>query len=259
MGTFSVTETNNPVTFTVGKDTFEALPADKVPASIISSYFKLLGEGEIFKAHDVFFKEVLTTDSHKKFYLGLNSKQTPITISILGEIVAWLIGDEYFGGKSFGRSQAIIHFSLDVWDEFDSWCLMHGIKENPWSLPSYRFGALVIAFMKDDKTQEGLDQIDESLRGVDYAPHPFADSSFKATLKAMGSVLSTPPLAKTRSIVDNVIYDSRFSNLPIEEQKRREAAAAGKPYKVPEWWKGEKAAYKTAQLMMKTLPKKISP
>lgn len=162
------------------------------------------------------------------------------------------------GGKSFGRGQAVIGFALDVWDEFDSWCLIHGIKDSPWNLPSYRFGALVVAFMKDDKTPEGIDQIDESLADADKLPHPFFDPTFRRILRTMGRALSGSKV--TTTTIDNVVYDSRMvSELPVEERKRVEARAKGKAYRVPEWWRGEQANYKIAKQMMVTLPKKMGP
>lgn len=257
MKTFNIIKTDQSFTFTVDKDLFEAIPADKVSASLLASYFQHIMDGNLFKAHDFFFETVLTEESYKRFNDRLNSKTNPITIFVLGDIAAWLIGDQFLGGKSYGRSQAIVTFALDVWDEFDSWCLMHGIND-PWKLPSYRFGGLVVAYMKDDKTQESLESIDNSLSSADSIPHPFLDPSFRRTLKAMGGILS---IANPRSstTIDNVIYDSRLTDIPIEELKRREARAAGKPFRVPEWWAGEKANYKVAKTMMRTLPKKIGP
>lgn len=248
--TFNVTKTSLPIIFTVGNDDFEAIPADSLSAGVLTKYFQEINEGNLFKAHDAFFKTALTEDSYKRFNDRLNDKENPITISVLGDSTAWLIGDEYSGGKSFGRAQAVIFFALDSWDEFDSWCLMHGIQGDPWKLPSYRFGALIVAYMKDDKTQEGLNLINESLNEADRLPHPFADPTFRRTLKAMGSVLST---SSTSTTIDNI----RLPDLPIEERKRQEAAEKGKPYRVPDWWQGEKANYKMARSMMGVLPKKI--
>lgn len=155
-------------------------------------------------------------------------------------------------GENFGRAQAVINFALDSWDEFDGWCLIHGIQENPWKLPSYRFGALVVAYMKDDRTQEGLDLINGSLKEADNLPHPFEDPGFLRTVKIMASILTTPSSETVTTVIK-----SSLSDLPIEERKRREAAAAGKPYIVPSWWVGERTAFKTAKSMMGVLPKKI--
>lgn len=258
MGTFNLTKTHEPLFFTVNGEEFEALPAKEISASVLTEFFQLINSGDLFKSHDGFLKDALTEESYNRFKKRLNSTENAITVSVLGEVVSWLIGDEYSGSKSFGRSQAIINFALDYWYEFDSWCLMHGIQGNPWNLPSYRFGALVVAYMKDDRTQEGIALIEESLSGADNLPHPFADPSFRRTLRAMGGILSMNS-KQTSTNIDNVIYDSRLTDLPIEERKRREAAEKGKPYLVPSWWKGEKVNYKVAQSMMKTVPKKIGP
>lgn len=254
MKTFNILDTEIPVIFTVGNETFEAVPADKISAKIIATYFRLVNDGDLFKAHDQFFKTVLTADSYRRFNIRLNSKEKPITISILADITSWLIGDVFFGGESFGRSQAIIRFAIDSWAEFDSWCLIHDIKD-PWKLPSYRFGALIVAYLKEDKVQEGIEIIDRSLKDSDFIPHPFFSPSFHQTIKVVSGVLSTP--VKRSTSIDNIIYDSRLTDMPIEEQKRREARSKGKPYRVPEWWQGEAANYKVASSMMKVLPKKM--
>lgn len=171
-----------------------------------------------------------------------------------------------YGGKSYGRGQGLISYSLDVWDEFDSWCLMKGIQGNPWNLPSYRFGALVVAYMKEDKVPEGIEKIDESLEELDIISHPFHDPSFRRMVRAMGHILSVAEHKPSSRTVDNVIYDPRFYGpdeaVPVLsdiERMKRDAEAAGKPFRVPEWWRGEKANYKIASSLMHTLPKKMGP
>lgn len=125
-------------------------------------------------------------------------------------------------------------------------------------MPSYRFGALVVAYMKYDKMPEDLEKIDESLEETDRHPHAFFSSTFITMVKTVGGILSNSP--KSSTIIDNVVYDTRFvDELPVEERKRQEARAAGKPFRVPEWWRGEKANYKIAKNMMGTLPKKMGP
>ncbi len=133
--------------------------------------------------------------------------------------------------------------------------MIHGIKEDPWKLPSYRFGSLVIAFMKDDKMPEGIKQIDDNLATSDELLHPFFDPAVRRMVKAMCGALAG--VTTTSTTIDNVIYDSRFvDELPVEERKKREAVAKGKPYRVPDWWRGEQANYKIAKSMMGVLPKK---
>lgn len=259
MNTFNITKTDQPIIFTIGNEDFEAIPAEKLSANVIARYFQEINEGNLFKAHEEFFQAVLTLESYERFNTRLNFKKDPITIFTLGDITSWLIGEEFLGGKSWGRSQVIISFALDSWDEFDSWCLIHGIKEDPWKLPSYRFGALVVAYLKDDKMPEGLVEIDNALSNADSSPHPFFDPSFRRTLKAMGGILSASSYTPTSTTIDNVVYDSRLTDLPVEERKRQEAATAGKAFRVPEWWRGERANYKIAKSMMGTLPKKIGP
>lgn len=125
-----------------------------------------------------------------------------------------------------------------------------------WKFPSYRFGALLITFLKDDKTPEGITEIDNALSQADSLPSPFKTSEFLLTVRAMASVLN----AKLPSEATRVALEAaRLDSMPVEEKKRQEAIAAGKPFRVPEWWRGEQANYKVAKTMMKTLPKKIGP
>lgn len=98
--TFNVTKTEEPITFAVDGEEFEAIPADRLPAGALAAYFQHINEGNLFKAHDAFFETVLTEDSYTRFNERLNSKENPITVVVLGDIAAWLLGDEYMGGKA---------------------------------------------------------------------------------------------------------------------------------------------------------------
>ena len=98
--TFNVTKTDEPITFSVDGDEFEAIPADRLPAGALATYFSHIQAGDLFKAHDAFFETVLTEDSYARFNERLNSKENPITVSVLGDIASWLLGDEYMGGKA---------------------------------------------------------------------------------------------------------------------------------------------------------------
>lgn len=98
--TFNVTKTEEPITFDVDGEEFEAIAADRLPAGALATYFQYINEGNLFKAHDSFFETVLTEESYKRFNDRLNSKENPITVQVLGDIAAWLLGDEYMGGKA---------------------------------------------------------------------------------------------------------------------------------------------------------------
>lgn len=116
-------------------------------------------------------------------------------------------------------------------------------------MPAYRFGNMIYAWLVDGKTEEAVGQMEDSLDSTDSVSHPF---------HAIANIRTIVPGARP-TVVDNVIYDQRLTELPIEEQKRQEAASLGKAYRVPEWWRGEKANYKIAQSAMRTIPKDIGP
>lgn len=116
-----------------------------------------------------------------------------------------------------------------------------------------------MAFLKDDKTPEGIKEIDGIFNQADHMPHIFFTPEFRITVKAMAGVFRRIREIANPENIDNVIYDPRLTEVPIEEKKRREAAKKGKPYRVPEWWRGEAANYKVAKSMMGVLPKKMGP
>lgn len=121
----------------------------------------------------------------------------------------------------------------------------------------------MVFYLKQDKLEEGLAIIEEALAESDDKPHPFFDPAFRRTAKGMCRALT--PTRKPRTIVDNVVYDPRLieidddDDLTIEERKKKEAEAQGKAFRVPEWWRGEKANYQVAKSMMVALPKKMGP
>jgi hypothetical protein len=121
-------------------------------------------------------------------------------------------------------------------------------------MPGYKLVGLVEYYLKEDKTEESIENIDDMLLNAEDYQHPFLSTYMGDTAKLYAQALTnkSPDTAgeKTERI---------SSNLPIEEQKRREAQAAGKPFRVPEWWQGERKNYKVAQTMMKTVPRDIGP
>lgn len=98
--TFNAAKASEAVTFAIDDDEFEAIPATSLPAGVLAQYFQDINEGKLFDAHSGFFKEVLTEDSYKVFSDRLTSKEKPITVTLLGEIASWLLGDVYMGGNT---------------------------------------------------------------------------------------------------------------------------------------------------------------
>lgn len=98
--TFNAAKASEAVTFAIDDDEFEAIPATSLPAGVLAQYFQDINEGKLFDAHSGFFKEVLTEDSYKIFSDRLTSKEKPITVTLLGEIASWLLGDVYMGGNT---------------------------------------------------------------------------------------------------------------------------------------------------------------
>lgn len=98
--TFNTTKTEAPIIFDVNGEEFEAIPADRLPAGALATYFQNINDGNLFKAHDSFFETVFNEDSYKRFSARLNDKENPITVGVLGDIAAWLLGDKYMGSAA---------------------------------------------------------------------------------------------------------------------------------------------------------------
>lgn len=97
---FIVGTASEPVTFEVDDDTFEAIPANRLPAGQLAKYFQLINDSRIFDAHEHFFKTVLTDESYKLFSERLDSVENPITVNVMGDVAAWLLGEVYMQGEA---------------------------------------------------------------------------------------------------------------------------------------------------------------
>lgn len=102
---FSVGKISEPVTFSIDDDEFEAIPANRLPAGSLAKYFDKINESRVFDAHDYFFKTVLTEDSAKVFFERMDSVENPITISVMGDVAAWLLGEVYMSGEATDESK----------------------------------------------------------------------------------------------------------------------------------------------------------
>jgi len=98
--TFNIGEISEPVKFAIDDDEFEAIPANRLPAGALAKYFSAINDSRIFDAHEFFFQAVLTEESYKTFDSRLNSIEKPITIGIMGDIAAWLLGEVYLQGEA---------------------------------------------------------------------------------------------------------------------------------------------------------------
>lgn len=105
MKQFSVGKVAEPVQFTIDDDEFEAIPSNRLPAGALAKYFEKINDSKIFDAHEEFFKAVLKEDSYKLFAERMDSTEKPITISIMGDVAAWLLGDIYMQGEASEESK----------------------------------------------------------------------------------------------------------------------------------------------------------
>lgn len=155
-------------------------------------------------------------------------------------------GGSLHGGK-YGRVQAIVTIVLDDFSEFDTWCLFRGF--NPLEVPGYRFYNAALAWLRDGRDEEGLQNFENALREFDATPHPF---HVKVQEDKLPSRQARPRPAQ------RPLTPEDKEALPIEVVKKQEYAEQGKPFRVPSWWKGEDAAYKSAKSLqggIASLPK----
>ena len=103
--TFSVGKISEPVKFDIDDDEFEAIPANRLPAGALAKYFDKINESRIFDAHDYFFKTVLTEESAKVFFDRMDSVEKPITVTVMGDVAAWLLGEVYMQGEATEESK----------------------------------------------------------------------------------------------------------------------------------------------------------
>jgi hypothetical protein len=96
---FSVGEITEAVEFEVDADKFIAIPANRLPAGVLAKYFEKINDSRIFDAQELFFKTVLTEDSAKLFFERMESVENPITVPVMGDIAAWLLGEVYMQGE----------------------------------------------------------------------------------------------------------------------------------------------------------------
>ena len=97
---FSTGIVGEPVTFEIDDDEFEAIPVNKLPAGALAKYFSLINDNKLFDAQEYFFVRVLTEESFKVFKDRLESTEKPITISVMGDVAAWLLGEVYLQGEA---------------------------------------------------------------------------------------------------------------------------------------------------------------
>lgn len=103
--TFNIGTISEPVKFLIDDDEFEAIPANRLPAGSLAKYFSAINDSKIFDAHDFFFTAVLTEESYKLFNDRLNSAEKPITIGVMGDVAAWLLGEVYLQGEATEKSK----------------------------------------------------------------------------------------------------------------------------------------------------------
>lgn len=97
--------------------------------------------------------------------------------------------------------------------------------------------------MKEGRDAEEVEIIEEAIKACDSLHTPIR-------IKLRSTLGSSSGSTATQSVTPT-------GERPIEEIKKEEAAAAGKQFIVPAWWRGEAVNAKVAQSMMGVVPKQV--
>lgn len=114
---------------------------------------------------------------------------------------------------------------LDNWQDFDAWCCIKGV--DPLEIPSYRFYNLAVFSLKENRTSEQIQTLEETLEASDMLLTP---------IEIMQRLFRTAKVTTTK------------------KAKPSTPAAVKKEY-VPSWWRGDAVNAKVAMKMMTQLPK----
>lgn len=98
---FLTSERDEPTKFKVDDDVFVAVAPNKLPANVLMSYAETMAIGRVRSAHVRLFADVLEEESHAVFAARLDSKDNPITLTMMADVANWLV-EEIYAGKAKG-------------------------------------------------------------------------------------------------------------------------------------------------------------
>lgn len=99
MKTFEVSDFQEPMEFQVGKDVFRAIAPERLPGNVLIRYSETVSAGKLYEAHQVFFARCLEKESADLFAHRLDSKENPITLTVMAQVAEWLMG-QYSGNPT---------------------------------------------------------------------------------------------------------------------------------------------------------------
>lgn len=92
---FEIADAGEETRFTVGGEKFTGVPANRLPGNALVRYTEALERGRVYEANITFVRDCLTGDSADRFLNRMDSKDNPITLKTLGDILNWLVGEVY--------------------------------------------------------------------------------------------------------------------------------------------------------------------
>jgi hypothetical protein len=91
MKKFEISSASEMIEFQVGDDIFKATPPDRLPGNVLIRYAEQVNAGKLYEAHQIFFARVLDKESSELFSHRLDSKENPITLSVMAQVAEYLM------------------------------------------------------------------------------------------------------------------------------------------------------------------------
>ena len=102
MKEFKVSNSSEKIEFKIGDDVFKAVAPDKLPGNVLIRYAEQVQGGKLYEANQTFFSRALDDESATLFNHRMDSKENPITLEIMADVVEWLM--EQYSNLTIRRS-----------------------------------------------------------------------------------------------------------------------------------------------------------
>lgn len=91
MKEFTVSSGMEKIQFKVGDDLFVAVAPDRLPGNVLIRYAEKAQAGKLYEGNLEFFNYALEDESAALFKNRLDSKDNPITLDVMTQVVEWLV------------------------------------------------------------------------------------------------------------------------------------------------------------------------
>lgn len=81
------------ISFKIGEDVFHAIAPDSLPGNVLIRYAEQVQAGKLYEANTTFFSRALIDESADLFAFRMDSKENPINLQTMADVVEWLMGE----------------------------------------------------------------------------------------------------------------------------------------------------------------------